>query len=284
MTSPERLTVSRPEDILGFIPHVLGYWPEESLVAMTMQGKTLGATLRVDLPPPGPKRTLACFANSIRDYLEADDLADGVLIALFTEVGWDDGTVSAKNEALLQALRDALELAGMAVRDAWLVGTDYWRSAFCDDANCCPSPGRPTSQIRDSRLNAEMVYRGSTVREAPGANAARGTGRGASGGTATGLAGTDTTLKPLVGRELAGEALVVLEAEQRYTEQLQASWRNPQCFEIVLDAWQHAAVPGIAACLDAEALGFLRATLHIPSWRDAVVVMAAAGRVEARKG
>jgi hypothetical protein len=50
MTPPERLTVRGPEDILGFIPHSLGYWPAQSLVAMTLQGKSLGATLRLDLP------------------------------------------------------------------------------------------------------------------------------------------------------------------------------------------------------------------------------------------
>ena len=50
MTAPDHLRITGPEDILGFIPHSFGYWPENSLVAMTMQGKRLGATLRVDLP------------------------------------------------------------------------------------------------------------------------------------------------------------------------------------------------------------------------------------------
>ena len=52
MTAPDHLRITGPEDILGFIPHSLGYWPASSLVAMTMQGKRLGATLRVDLPDP----------------------------------------------------------------------------------------------------------------------------------------------------------------------------------------------------------------------------------------
>jgi hypothetical protein len=50
MNAPEHLIISGPEDILGYVPHTLGYWPTSSLVAMTMQGKRLGATLRVDLP------------------------------------------------------------------------------------------------------------------------------------------------------------------------------------------------------------------------------------------
>ena len=54
MTAPQHLTITGPEDILGYVPHSLGYWPSRSLVAMTMQGKRLGATLRVDLPVPDP--------------------------------------------------------------------------------------------------------------------------------------------------------------------------------------------------------------------------------------
>src|SRR5690349_25153919 len=82
MTSPERLTVRGPEDILGFIPHSLGYWPGNSLVAMTLQGKRLGATLRLDLPGPAVLADPAPFAETVAGYLAADEHADGTLLAL----------------------------------------------------------------------------------------------------------------------------------------------------------------------------------------------------------
>ena len=85
MTAPDHLRITGPEDILGFIPHSLGYWPENSLVAMTLQGKRLGATLRVDLPEPGGgsgrSDMLAGFARNVVTYLQADDAADGSLLA-----------------------------------------------------------------------------------------------------------------------------------------------------------------------------------------------------------
>ena len=86
MTAPDHLKITGPEDILGFIPHSLGYWPTNSLVAMTMQGKRLGATLRVDLPDSSRCRGsgLAAFARTVRDYLTADDEADGALLAFFS--------------------------------------------------------------------------------------------------------------------------------------------------------------------------------------------------------
>ena len=69
MTAPEHLTISGPEDILGYIPHSLGYWPSDSLVAMTMQGKRLGATLRVDLPVSESSREREDFARNVAGYL-----------------------------------------------------------------------------------------------------------------------------------------------------------------------------------------------------------------------
>lgn len=175
MTAPDHLRITGPEDILGFIPHSLGYWPAHSLVAMTMQGKRLGATLRVDLPgdagspdwsdSAGP----AGFARSVASYLEADDVADGSLLAFFTEADGD----GAPWATLLAELENALADAGMPVRDAWLVGADYWRNAYCVDPSCCAPPGRPVEEIRNSRLNAEMVFRGSTVGRPPAPNRPR---------------------------------------------------------------------------------------------------------------
>ncbi|MGP4033192.1 DUF4192 family protein [Pseudarthrobacter sp. 1C304] len=155
MTASDHLKITGPEDILGFIPHSLGYWPAGSLVAMTMQGKRLGATLRVDLPdraaatrsgPAGP----AGFARSVASYLAADHEADGSLLAFFTEAGTDNAPWARH----LAELERALDHAGMPVRDAWLVGSDYWRNAYCTDPSCCAPPGRPVDEIRNSRLNA----------------------------------------------------------------------------------------------------------------------------------
>ena len=113
-----------------------------------------------------------------------------------------------------------------------------------------------------------MVYRGSTVGAAP-----------------------DNTVDPpklaLPGRP----AVDVLEAEQRFEDQLLESGRSECCFDAVLDAWAQVlercpradglgpsdiagAVFGGPA--GSELMGFLRATLAVPAWRDAVIVMAAA--------
>lgn len=258
MTAEERMTVSRPEDLLGFVPHVLGYWPEQSLVAMTLQGRTLGATLRVDLPAACGPGTLAEYVDRVRGYLESDDKADGVLLAVFTDEGWREGGVVAHCRPLLRSLDEGLSAAGLPVRDAWLVGPDYWRGAYCADDECCPQPGRPVEQIRDSRLNAEMVFRGSALRPGPGIAMPR---------------PTEGPVDP--------EAAA---AEERFLDGLKLQWRSREYLEAVLRAWRNAASASHGKPLSAEAAGFLRATLRVPPWRDAVVVMAAAGPASALLG
>ena len=87
---------------------------------------------------------------------------------------------------LLKELELALEAAGLPLRDAWIIGAEFWRNAYCTDPECCGVPGRPVEQIRNSRLNAEMVYRGSSVGAVPGAP---GTQPGAAAGGPRGVPG-----------------------------------------------------------------------------------------------
>ncbi|KUM37595.1 DUF4192 family protein [Arthrobacter sp. EPSL27] len=259
MTASDHLKITGPEDILGFIPHSLGYWPAGSLVAMTMQGTRLGATLRVDLPDPaaatrsGPAGP-AAFARSVASYLAADHEADGSLLAFFTEAGTDNAPWARH----LAELERALDHAGMPVRDAWLVGSDHWRNAYCTDPSCCAPPGRPVDEIRNSRLNAEMVFRGSAVGAAPGA-------------------------LELSRPEPADPA--VLEAQRDWEQQFALHSRDAAQFRQVLEVWSRvldvaAPLPTLPAALAA----YLRASLCVLPWRDAVLVMTAAGPEAAERG
>ncbi|MFW0771581.1 DUF4192 domain-containing protein [Paenarthrobacter nitroguajacolicus] len=266
MTSNRTLSIHQPEDILGYIPHMLGYWPEDSLVAITMQGKVLGATLRVDLPKLDSSKSRSGFADQIRNFLIADEEANGVVLAIYTDAGWADGSVARQAIPLLSALQLSLDEVDLSVRDAWLVGTEYWRSAYCTDPGCCPLPGLPVDRIKNSRLSAELVYRGSSIGPSP---------RSEHGKPQLARAGV---LDPLV-----------LAAESRYGKQILGGWRSEPCLDAVLAVWHHVlkrceAGYRLDPGTDADILGFLRTTLRVPSWRDAVVVMAAAGMESAKSG
>ncbi len=302
MTTPQHLKITGPEDVLGYIPHSLGYWPVNSLVAMTVQGKRLGATLRVDLPGNGtgadpvtgaaPGRGAAEYARTVASYLAADKQADGVLLAFFTAGsirGGDDDEHSGGGEAgssggadsgggadadggsrvreeaevagdlrngLLAALETVLAGAGLPVRDAWIIGARVWRSAYCSDPACCDPHGRPVAEIRNSCLSVEMVFRGSAVGPAPGA---------------TGLL-------------LPPADPVALEAERDWARQFQGLQRNQAQFGRVMDVWTRVLSAASGQELPPALAGYLRASLCVQVWRDAVLVMAAAGREAAERG
>ncbi|WP_281450464.1 DUF4192 domain-containing protein [Paenarthrobacter nitroguajacolicus] len=266
MTTNRMLSIHQPEDILGYIPHMLGYWPEDSLVAITMQGNVLGATLRVDLPALGSDDGLACFAAQIRDYLIADEAANGVLLAIYTDEGWNDGAVISRTTPLLDVLRGSLDHVDLVVREAWLVGTKYWRGANCTDEACCPFPGLPAERIKESRLSTELVYQGSVVGPSPGK-------------------GTEGLRLARSGPHDPG----VIEAEARFGDLILGSWRSEPCMDAVLAVWRHAVSRAsgnnpLEPGADAGTIGFLRTTLKVPGWRDAVAVMAAAGLGSAKAG
>lgn len=260
MTISETLRAGGPQDILGFIPHSLGYWPRQSLVAITVQGKRLGATLRVDLPrgdecTEGPDATLSRFSETVRDYLLQDTAADASLLAIYSSDAWS--SLSERLTGLLGSLSATLGAAGLPVRDAWFVGEERWRDAFCSDRVCCPSWGRPLSEISDSFLSAELILRGSRVDSGP-----------------------DALVSPAA-TALPAEIL----AEERWLGDLRLREHSRPQFLAVLECWHRAMGDGAvlrhsrAGALHKEAnIGaYLCATLRIPAWRDAILVMAAAG-------
>lgn len=162
----DKIRVSAGEDLLAFIPHILGYWPERSIVCIGMSGKSLRATMRLDLPPENMKDA-AAFAGLAASQLASDGAADGCLIAIFGIEDWD-APRDLPQAALYQELRRAFEKFRLPVRDAWYVGPRHWRSLECADESCCPWPGKLNASIQESFVNTEFIYRGSMVRESPG--------------------------------------------------------------------------------------------------------------------
>lgn len=162
----DKIRVSAGEDLLAFIPHTVGYWPEASIVCIGMRGKQLRATMRLDLPPGEADFPPQAIAQMAAGQLSSDEEADGCLIAIF---GREDWTVPENLPCaeLFSALSEAFDEQGLPVVDAWFVGPGHWRSVGCRSAQCCPWPGKSIATIKNSFVNAEFIYRGSMVQSAP---------------------------------------------------------------------------------------------------------------------
>ena len=265
MTPPEHLTVTGPEDILGFIPHSLGYWPADSLVAMTMQGKRLGATLRLDLPD----RTVPCRAG--------DFCPDGARLPRWrTRVPTAPCWLFFTNDGCARRRRHCTERsAGRPGSPCWIrpacrsgtPGTSARTTGVTPTAwmpSCCPCPGRPVQEIRDSMLNAEMVYRGSSVGPAPERQ--------------------DAAARPVPGHAPAPPSWRPRKQRGR------RSWLPPgaaghssgRSWMPGRTCWP--GLPGSPGVPDVDRDGFLRASLSVPHWRDAVLVMAQQAGTAAEAG
>lgn len=282
MTRDKRLAVSTGQDILSYIPHALGFWPASSLVCLTLEGKTVGATLRVDLPGARPEASrapiraasasqaragssgpndnparfeaipLEHYVDTVCGYLQSDQRADGVLVAIFDSMDWTL-PYHRPHAALLERLQDSLAKAGTPVRDCWFVGPVHWRHYDCADEGCCGWPGQPLNLISDSWLNTELVYRGSSYRR-------------------DAAAGIAEALLPLPAPVRAG----IAQARAGYASRLAACARQPEQFRACLETWEDA-LDVWPKTPDVATTAFLLATLENVAVRDAVLVLASVG-------
>ncbi|MCC9197817.1 DUF4192 domain-containing protein [Arthrobacter sp. zg-Y820] len=267
----EPFPVSGPMDILAFIPHSLGFVPQESMVLMTMDSARLGATLRLDLPPAGLNHT--DFAARVTELLRSDRAANGVLMALYTNLAWQQPEVPPYCP-LVTELGEHLAEAGLPIRDGWLVSAHAWREYFCTDSSCCPWPGHSLGLIADSTLSAEMVYRGSAY--------------------ARSLDEAVSLDLPPAWENSADAAL----HRSAYVRRLRTRWCRRAQFAGTLAVWNafFAAAAGTGTeqavpergCpqlrADPEAAGFLLASLRARPVRDTLLVMAALGYGRALEG
>lgn len=165
MSKKEKIRVKAGEDILAYIPHSLGYWPRQSVVCLAMEDSILEATMRLELPE-NDQFSITNYSHYIAEQFASYQRFNGVLIAIYDDEDWlaDDPPESL---AVFRELRAAFESRGIAVKDAWFIGSDHWRTIDCLDESCCPWPGQSNSLIGNSLVNTELVFRGSVIASRP---------------------------------------------------------------------------------------------------------------------
>ncbi|MCU1591221.1 MAG: uncharacterized protein JWP11_2477 [Frankiales bacterium] len=156
----EELPVVRltsPGEIVAAVPHLCGFVPAESLVAVSLRGerRRIGLTLRLDLPPDDGGAD-ADIAEQVAARLAYDGAATVVLV-VFTAA---DGELP--REALVGAVTEAAERRGMTVMEALLVRGERWSSYTCRHPDCCPVGGTPIPGAA-AELVAAAAYDGRVV-------------------------------------------------------------------------------------------------------------------------
>ncbi|GAB3346579.1 DUF4192 domain-containing protein [Modestobacter lapidis] len=174
--SPAPVRLGALGDLVAALPHLIGFRPEESLLAVSLRGRDrsrVGLTARVDLPPAGAEDTvLGMFVRSVltdhpRQVVlavvseHADRLARPVRARL------PDGAPVAElphRDLVAGAVRRFGE-AGVPVRDVVLVRRGRWWSYDCTEGCCAPGagtavPGGTSALAVASALTGQVVEDG----------------------------------------------------------------------------------------------------------------------------
>jgi hypothetical protein len=152
MTAADTRPVARlkePGEMVAFVPHVCGFVPTESLVAMSLRGprRRVGLTLRFDLPGAD---ALAAAAAEVTARVVHDGGTEALLFV------WTEEAGELVRADLVEAVTAALEDAGVGVQEALLVRGGRWWSYRCSNPRCCPPEGVPLEASSGSPALALM--------------------------------------------------------------------------------------------------------------------------------
>jgi hypothetical protein len=131
-STPPVVRLRSPGEIAAAVPHLCGFQPTESLVAVSLRGDRhrIGLTLRVDL---------AACPDAAAGEVVARLAHDGASAAVFAVYTAEPG--ARPRESLVEALVDACTADGISVMEALHVHDGRWISYTCDHPGCCPVEG-----------------------------------------------------------------------------------------------------------------------------------------------
>jgi Domain of unknown function (DUF4192) len=131
-----RVRIGSSDGILAVIPHLLGFYPADSLVMLGIGGPhaRIRLTFRYDLPDPLDRR----LASDIAVHAAAVLRRQGLTMTVAVGYG-QAGAVGTMMSELLIALSEA----GIEVQDLLRVCDGRYWSLACMDPDCCPREGVP---------------------------------------------------------------------------------------------------------------------------------------------
>ncbi|MFJ6622828.1 DUF4192 family protein [Kitasatospora sp. NPDC091335] len=148
--SGHRQVVMRgPADMAELLPYFLGFYPDDSIVAVGLHGPGLhqGGVIRADLPR-SPAQWPAAAEETAALLVALSERHGARPLQVLLYLCQDPGTAHAPPVAdglrpLADALRAAFGRRGVAVKESLCVSDGRWWSFMCRGDGCCDPAGNP---------------------------------------------------------------------------------------------------------------------------------------------
>jgi hypothetical protein len=139
------------EDVVGMVPYLLGFHPDDSLVLIGLSAADGRARIevvaRIDRVAPGAGTSTGTGARSGSEEATEADAHVAQTLAAVRRSGAARAIAlvygAEPTEPELRAVRRAARCTDVGLADVIAVGRGRWRSVLCRDPDCCPPTGRP---------------------------------------------------------------------------------------------------------------------------------------------
>ncbi|WP_328731374.1 DUF4192 family protein [Streptomyces caniferus] len=170
--SPEaQVTLRGPAELADALPYLMGFYPDDSVVMVALNGERgrFGGRVRLGIPtdtaqwPDVADQLAECLISAGQ---ERDARPAAIIVYLCQEpaAGESGKDVKDRLRPLAQRLRTACGALDVPVLEALCLSNGRFWSYCCPDFRCCPAEGTPMAMPGTSVMAAAAAYAGMQVR------------------------------------------------------------------------------------------------------------------------
>lgn len=166
-----QVTLRSPAELADALPYLMGFYPDDSIVMVALNGERgrFGGRVRIGIPtdtaqwPDVADQLAECLISAGQ---ERDARPAAIIVYLCQEpaAGESGKDVKDRLRPLAQRLRTACGTLDVPVLEALCLSSGRFWSYCCPDFRCCPADGTPMVMPGTSVMAAAAAYAGMQVR------------------------------------------------------------------------------------------------------------------------
>ncbi|MCL7494712.1 DUF4192 family protein [Streptomyces sp. MCA2] len=166
-----QVTLRGPAELADALPYLMGFYPDDSIVMVALNGERgrFGGRVRLGIPtdtaqwPDVADQLAECLISAGQ---ERDSRPAAIIVYLCQEpaAGESGKDVKDRLRPLAQRLRTACGALDVPVLEALCLSNGRFWSYCCPDFRCCPAEGTPMVMPGTSVMAAAAAYAGMQVR------------------------------------------------------------------------------------------------------------------------